>query len=147
MRGKVRQKSESSEAPEADPDRTYAIGDLAEEFEITTRTIRFYEIKGLINPKRQSGNRIYDRRDRARLMLILRGKNLGFSLEDIARYLELYSADPRQLAQTRLLLEKVETAIDDLSRKRIDIDRTIRELKDLRAQAQAYLAAQRKEGR
>jgi DNA-binding transcriptional MerR regulator len=112
-----------------------SIGDLASEFAISTRTIRFYEMKGLIAPRRVGANRIYTRRDRARLILILRGKRLGFSLEEIAQYLDLYDADPHQLAQTRLLLQKVETATAELEQKREDIEKTLNELGEIRALA------------
>jgi DNA-binding transcriptional MerR regulator len=123
----------------SDPDIRYTIGELADEFGITTRTIRFYESRGLISPERKGANRSYSRRNRARLMLILRGKNLGFTLEDIAEYLSLYDADPGQLAQTKMLLGKVESMIEDLIRKRADIDRTLRDLKELRAKCHEYL--------
>src|SRR5207244_125075 len=78
-------------------DRLYTIGELADELNVTTRAIRFYEAKGLIAPARRGVARSYSRRDRARLMLILRGKNLGFTLEEIAQYLMLYDADPAQI--------------------------------------------------
>lgn len=120
-------------------DQRYTIGELADEFGITTRTIRFYESRGLISPARKGANRSYDRRDRARLTLILRGKNLGFSLEDIAEYLALYDSDPGQQVQTKLLLGKVEATIEDLNQKRADIDRTLRDLKELRAKCAEYL--------
>ena len=83
--------------------------------------------------------RSYSRRDRARLKLILRGKNLGFSLEVIAEYLKLYDADPSQMAQTQMLLAGVERAIEDLQTKRADLDRTLKELKDIRAQCVEHL--------
>ncbi len=120
-------------------DRLYTIGELAGELHVTTRTIRFYEAKGLIAPARRGIARSYTRRDRARLKLILRGKNLGFSLDEIAQYLKMYDADPTQHAQTQLLLARVETAIADLQEKRADIDRTLKELKDIRSQAQQHL--------
>lgn len=116
-------------------ERLYSIGDLAGEFAISTRAIRFYEAKGLLTPKRAGTTRIYSRRDRARLILILRGKRLGFSLEEVSEYLNLYDADPLQLAQTRLLLQKVETAIAELEQKREDIEKTLAELHDLRGLA------------
>ena len=92
------------------PERLYTIGELADELEVTTRAIRFYEAKGLIAPARRGVARSYSRRDRARLRLILRGKNLGFSLEEIAQYLTLYDADPTQITQTQMLLARVELA-------------------------------------
>jgi DNA-binding transcriptional MerR regulator len=128
-------------APAAPPeDRLYAIGELAGEFEVTTRTIRFYESKGLIAPARRGVARAYSRRDRARLKLILRGKNLGFSMEEIAEYLRLYDADPAQIAQTQLLLVRVDDAIEHLQIKRADLDRTLRELRDIRAHCIAHLS-------
>lgn len=117
----------------------FTIGELANEFNVTTRTIRFYETKGLISPARRGVARAYSRRDRARLKLILRGKNLGFSLEEIAEYLKLYDADPSQMAQTQMLLSGVERTIEDLQLKRADIDRTLKELKDIRAQCTEHL--------
>ena len=122
------------------------IGELADMFGITTRTIRFYEARGLLSPQRLGANRTYSRRDKARLTLILRGKNLGFTLEDIAEYLALYDADPVQEAQTRLLLDKIEKAIADLQLKRSDLDRTLRDLKDIRAKCVDHLRAPKRTG-
>jgi DNA-binding transcriptional MerR regulator len=133
--------------PPADPERLYTIGELAAELAVTTRAIRFYEAKGLIAPARRGVARSYSRRDRARLLLILRGKNLGFSLEEIAQYLALYDADPAQVAQTRMLLTRIEAAIEDLQMKRADLDRTLRELKDIRAQCVQHLEGQGPGGR
>src|SRR5262245_575220 len=127
------QRQRVGRAPAApEENRLYTIGELASEFEVTTRTIRFYESKGLIAPARRGVARAYSRRDRGRLKLILRGKNLGFSLEVIAEYLKLYDADPAQIAQTQMLLGRVDQAIEDLLVKRADIERTLRELKDIR---------------
>jgi DNA-binding transcriptional MerR regulator len=126
--------------PAEEPERQYSIGELADEFRITTRAIRFYEARGLLAPRRVGTNRRYTRRDRARLILILRGKNLGFSLEDIAEFLALYDADPARVKQTALLLEKVEGCIAHLQQKRADLDRTLRDLKDLRARCLAHLS-------
>jgi DNA-binding transcriptional MerR regulator len=112
----------------------YGIGELAEELGISQRAVRFYETKGLLKPRRVGLNRVYDRRDRARLKLILRGKRLGFSLQEISEYLDLYDRDPEQKLQTRHLLNKVEQAVEDLQRKRADIDSTIDELAVIRAQ-------------
>jgi DNA-binding transcriptional MerR regulator len=118
----------------------YTIGELADDFAITTRTIRFYEARGLIRPQRvRANNRAYSRRDRARLKLILRGKNLGFSLEDVAEYLSLYDSDPGQVTQTKLLLGKIEAHIADLNAKRTDLDSTLAELKEIRNQCLGHL--------
>ena len=131
--------------PLGEEDRLYSIGELAAEFGITTRTIRFYEARGLIAPARRGVARSYARRDRARLKLILRGKNLGFSLEAIAEYLKLYDADPAHVAQTQMLLNGVEEAIQDLQTKRADLDRTLKELRDIRAQCVEHLRISRSE--
>lgn len=119
----------------------YSISALAKEFGITTRTIRFYESRGLISPQRIGTTRKYSKRDRARLILILRGRNLGFTVEDVSEYLSLYDSDPAQLAQTRLLLDKVTVAIDDLETKRRDIERSLADLNEIRARCDAHLKA------
>ncbi len=75
-------------------DKTYSISNLAKEFDITTRSIRFYEDQGLIYPTRRGQTRIYNKKDRVRLMLILRGKRLGFSLAEIRELFDLYDASP-----------------------------------------------------
>lgn len=125
--------------PPGDAERTFTIGELAEEFSITTRTIRFYEARGLLTPRRAGTNRIYSRRDRGRLILILRGKNLGFTLEDIAQYLGLYDLDPTQRQQTEMLLGKVEAAIADLNRKKADLARSLADLKEIRTKCADFL--------
>jgi DNA-binding transcriptional MerR regulator len=120
-------------------ERLYSIGELAQELKVTTRAIRFYEAKGLIAPVCRGVHRSYSRRDRARLKLILRGKNLGFTLEEVAQYLKLYDADPAQIAQTQMLLAHIERAIEHLQAKRADIDRTLKELKEIRSQCAEHL--------
>jgi DNA-binding transcriptional MerR regulator len=126
-------------APAPDESRLFTIGELAAELGVTTRAIRFYEAKGLIAPARRGVARAYSRRDRARLKLILRGKNLGFSLEAIGEYLKLYDADPAHIAQTQMLLDGVEEAIQGLQTKRADLDRTLKELRDIRAKCVEHL--------
>lgn len=108
----------------------YAIADLAREFGISTRAIRFYESKGLLRPERVGATRIFRRRDRARLILILRGKRLGFSLRDISDYLSLYDADRNQ--QVHLLVGKVDERIALLERQRADLETTISELREIK---------------
>ena len=115
----------------------FAIADLAKEFDISTRAIRFYESKGLLAPERVGATRIFRRRDRARLILILRGKRLGFSLRDISDYLSLYDADRSQ--QVNLLAEKVDQRIALLERQRDDLETTISELREIRKLADARL--------
>lgn len=123
--------------PSVSAPKLYSIGDLASEFQISTRAIRFYESKGLIGPERAGANRVFTKRDRARLSLILRGKRLGFSLSTIAEYLHLYDADPGQKAQMRMLLQQVNAAIASLETKRRDIDETLAELDEIRSQCLA----------
>lgn len=126
-------------------ERRWSIGELATEVGVSTRTIRFYETSGLITPERANGARIYSRRDRARMYLILRGKNLGFTLEDIREYLALYDDDPNQVAQTQLLLQKVQSAIEGLERKKVDLERTLGELRFIQSRAEAFLAEKTKD--
>jgi DNA-binding transcriptional MerR regulator len=115
-----------------EPERFWTIGELAKEHAITTRTIRFYESRQLIAPARKGIARTYSRRDRARLILILRGKNLGFSLDEIREFLDLRDADPAHLKQTQTLLASVETRIRDLETKQVDIERSLSELRAVR---------------
>ncbi len=135
----------AAEATEAQDDAIFTIGDLAAEFEITTRAIRFYEARGLLRPMRRGTARSFSRRDRTRLKLILRGKNLGFTLEDIGEYLSLYDTDPTQMTQTRLLLDRVEAHIAGLNTKRADLDRTLQDLREIRAQCKRHLDRQKKQ--
>ena len=118
----------------------FAIADLAEEFGISTRAIRFYESKGLIHPERVGGTRVFRRRDRARLILILRGKRLGFSLRDISDYLSLYDAQS-QTAQVTLLVAKVDERLGLLERQLGDLQTTIGELREIRKLAGERVAA------
>ncbi len=118
--------------PESENRDLFAIADLAREFGISTRAIRFYEAKGLLKPERVGGTRVFRRRDRARLILILRGKRLGFSLRDISDYLSLYDADRTQHAQVSKLVEMVDTRLDLLERQLEDLHTTIGELREIR---------------
>jgi DNA-binding transcriptional MerR regulator len=117
--------------PEPENRDLFAIADLSQEFGISTRAIRFYETKGLLNPERVGGTRVFRRRDRARLILILRGKRLGFSLRDISDYLSLYDAQS-QTAQTKLLVAKVDERLELLERQKADLETTIGELREIR---------------
>lgn len=121
----------------------YTIGELSREFGVTSRTIRFYESKGLIAPLRKGTARSYSKRDRAQLILVLRGKNLGFTLEEIKEYLDLYEADTTQVAQLEHLLGKIDHRIELLRRKKIDLDRTQSELKAIRRQVVTALKARK----
>ena len=119
--------------------RTYSIRDLSLEYDITPRTLRFYEDKGLLSPLRKGTQRIYDRRDKGRLALILRGKRLGFSLAEIRDWLELYELRDGQVAQARMLLDASEDRMAALLRQRDELDETIAELKEQMRQVEGWL--------
>jgi len=121
----------------------YSISELADELGITARAIRFYESKGLLSPQRAGANRVYDYRDRARLLIILRGKRLGFSLALIREYLGLYDADPTHKSQLVHLLRNARGRIDALENQRRDLELTLGELREIEQQV---LAAMRQAG-
>ena len=125
--------------PESENRDLFAIADLSQEFGISTRAIRFYEAKGLLRPERVGGTRVFRRRDRARLILILRGKRLGFSLRDISDYLSLYDAHSAT-AQVNLLIQKVDERLALLEAQLGDLQTTIAELKEIRKLADDRLA-------
>ena len=110
---------------------SWTITDLAEEFDTTLRTIRFYEDRGLLAPERVGQTRVFHTRDRVRLQLILRGKRLGFSLSDIAAILDMYDEQPGEAGQLRFLLDDIGERRAVLQRKRQDLDEAMRELDDL----------------
>ena len=130
-----------AEARAEGANRLYTVTELAQELGVTARTIRFYEDKGLIAPQRAGITRVYTPRDRARMILILRGKRLGFTLRDIKDYLDLYDVDLTRRAQLRLLLRAVRIRISGLMEQRHALEQTLAELKDIEAQALAALAA------
>lgn len=119
--------------------RLYTVTELADELGMTARAVRFYEDKGLITPQRAGTTRVYSTRDRARMILILRGKRLGFSLSTIKEYLDLYDTDITQAAQLRLLLAAVARRRDQLLAQRQAIDEALSELADITAQTEAAL--------
>lgn len=106
---------------------------------MTPRAIRFYEDKGLITPQRAGTTRVYSHRDRARMILILRGKRLGFSLSAIKEYLELYDTDTTQHTQLRVLLASVAERRDQLLAQRQAIDEALSELSEITARTEAAL--------
>ncbi len=120
---------------------TFTIGDLAREFGVTLRALRFYEDKGLLSPRRQGLNRLYSRRDRARLKLILLGKRLGFSLIEIREVLDLYDTRGGKMKQLRVALAKFDTQLELLKQQKQDIERAIEELTQVRDETTALLRA------
>jgi DNA-binding transcriptional MerR regulator len=117
----------------------YTVNQLAAELGVTARAIRFYEAKGLIAPRRAGTTRVFDRRDRARLMLVLRGKRLGFSLAEIREFLDLYDTDRSQAAQVRLLLARTRARVAELEAQRRDLEQTLVELREVERQAEGLL--------
>lgn len=109
--------------------RTYTIGELGEEFQTTTRTIRYYEQCGLLTPLRSGKNRIYSERERVRLALIMRGRRLGFALAAIKEMLDLYDVDHSQQEQLVRTLQYGRQKIVQLERQKKEIEDTLRELK------------------
>jgi DNA-binding transcriptional MerR regulator len=131
--------SQASSAAPRDTQRIYSIAELAREFAVTSRTIRFYEDEGLIKPRRQGTQRLYSVGDRARLGWILRGKRLGFTLSEIKELLDLYHVDRTGLQQMRELLRRSRLHIEDLERRRADLDAQIGDFKDVETQVSAEL--------
>lgn len=119
--------------------RTYSIGELAEEFGITSRTLRVYEEEGLLDPRREGTRRIYRERDRVRLRLILRGKRLGWSLSDIRESFDLYDSDLGEVAQLEAMLGKLRERREALLAQREDIDNALRDLEQVESNARQSL--------
>jgi len=138
---KRRAKMPGSNTAEPTAEATYTISELAAEFGITARAIRFYEDKKLLQPERNGLNRIFDRRDRGRLQLILRGKRVGFSLSDISEMLDLYDPNGEGREQLELTLAKSSERLKVLQQQRRDIDEVIDELRDNCNQISALLKA------
>ena len=118
-----------------DGDDLRGIQDVAKSLGVTTRTLRFYEDKGLVEPRRVGTMRIYSRRETARMQLILRGKRLGFSLREIKEFLDLYDADPQHVEQMRMLAARCRKRIDELTDQREALDQTLVELNQIEEEA------------
>ena len=107
---------------------TWSITSLAEEFDVTLRTLRHYEDVGLITPERRGTTRVFHARDRIRLRLILRGKRLGFSLPEIRTIVNMYDEQPGEAGQLQYLLDQIDVRRAELDQLRRDIDETLEEL-------------------
>jgi DNA-binding transcriptional MerR regulator len=118
---------------------TYTIGELAEEFGITSRALRLYEEEGLLNPRREGTRRIYNERNRVRLRLILRGKRLGWSLSEIRESFDLYDSSLGEEAQLLLMLDKLKKRRDSLMEQQKDIDSALQDLQRITADAEQAL--------
>ena len=111
------------------------IQQIASYLGITTRTLRFYEDKGLIEPGRIGTTRVYTKRELGRMQLILRGKRLGFSLREIQEFLDLYDADPQHVEQMRRLTERTRKRIRELEQQKVAIEQTLAELRQIEREA------------
>ena len=121
----------------------FGITELCRQFGITLRTIRFYEDKGLLAPRRVNGARVYTRRDRARLALILRSKAIGASLDEIRHFLDLYGTHGEgRVQQMRYVVQRTDEAIAELETKRAHIEATLSELRLINQRVREALAAQ-----
>ena len=112
----------------------FSISELSQEFDVTTRAIRFYEDEGLLEPHRQGRQRVYSSRDRVRLKLILRGKRLGFSLSEIGDIIDMYDSEPGEVGQLQYFIEKISVRRKTLKQQRDDIDVTLKELDSIEKQ-------------
>jgi DNA-binding transcriptional MerR regulator len=124
----------------ADTGRTWTITALAEEHDVTLRTLRHYEEIGLLSPERRGTSRVFHHRDRIRLRLILRGKRLGFSLPEIATIVDMYDDQPGEAGQLAYLLEQIGVRRAELAQRRRDIDDTLAELDVVEARCREDLS-------
>ena len=122
-------------------DRMMTIREMCDAFEVTPRTLRFYEQKELLAPQREGQRRLYSRRDRARLKLILRGKRFGFSLEEIRQLLDLYHVGDQQRTQLAKTYEIAQQRLGDMIRQREDLDEAIAELQEQMKWGEKMLAS------
>jgi DNA-binding transcriptional MerR regulator len=122
------------------PSSTWTISELAREFDVTPRTIRFYEDQGIVSPAREGRNRIFGPRDRTRLKLALRGKRLGLQLSEILTLIDMYDGPGDTAVQLRQYLTVLEQHRVTLEQQRRDIDDTLQEISEQERQCRALLA-------
>lgn len=120
-------------------DPLYTVTQLGAELGVTVRTLHFYEAQGLITPRRAGNTRVYSQRDRGRMILILRGKRLGFSIREIKEYIELYDMDPIHELQTKALLKAIQSRRQKLAEQQAALTQTLAELQEIETQARAAL--------
>lgn len=121
-------------------EKTYSISELANEFDITTRTIRFYEEKAYLSPKREGTRRIYNQTDRTRLRLILRGKRLGLSLDETAEMIQMYGSPQGNRKQLEIFVSRIEEKRAELERKQRDLEVMLNDLQSVEEQCHIALA-------
>jgi DNA-binding transcriptional MerR regulator len=125
----------------AEEGRTFTVRELADELRVTTRTLRFYEAEGLVSPRRDGTNRVYDQRDRARLRLILRGRRFGMSVAECREIVDMYDgAASSERRQLELLLGRLDEIAEELRARQADIRRTLTEMSEVADQCRARLA-------
>lgn len=124
---------------------SYSISELAREFDITTRAIRFYEDKGLLKPERRGQTRVYSPEERVRLKLILRGKRLGFSLDESREIIDMYDPAHGNVEQLQRLLERIAQKRMQLQQQLRDIESLMGELDEVEVRAQAALVKSRED--
>jgi len=124
-------KMEAATPKESSPNALFSVTQLATDLGITPRTLRFYEDKGLLMPQRLGTTRAYTHRDRVRMILILRGKRMGFSLREIKEFLDLYDADHSNVKQTQFLLKKVRGRIGLLEEQLHAVETSLSELRNM----------------
>ena len=120
--------------------KTYTISDLAREFGVTTRTIRFYEEKGLVNPLREGQKRLYSNADRVRIKLILRGKRIGMTLRECVDFIDMYDPEHNNADQLRSLIDDVKSRRAQLLQQRQDLDAMLAGLDEVQGLCEASLA-------
>jgi DNA-binding transcriptional MerR regulator len=116
------------------------IGDMAKQFDVTLRTLRFYEDKGLLNPKREGNTRLYTQRDVTRLKLIMLGRKVGFSLREVKQIMDMYDPDSGSVKQLRTLIDKSERQLGRLEKQRLAIEEAIDDLKNAMSTWRSALA-------
>jgi len=126
----VMQTREHAEASHS-PGKLYAVSELAKDLGVTPRTLRFYEDKGLLAPQRLGTTRAYTHRDKVRMILILRGKRMGFSLREIKEFLDLYIVDHSNVKQMQHLLKKVRGRIGLLEEQLHAVQTSLQELRNM----------------
>ena len=122
------------------PEKTYTISDLAKEFGVTTRTIRFYEEKGLVTPLREGQKRLYSPADRVRIKLILRGKRIGMTLQECVDFIDMYDPEHNNDEQLHSLIDDVKHRREKLQQQKQDIDDMLSGLEEVQTLCEAALA-------
>jgi len=122
-----------------DDQEKLTLKEMCAKFDVTPRTLRYYEYIELLKPEKQGRTRLFGIKEIARLELILRGRRFGFSLEEIRQWLELYNQDPNNKTQMEAWLELSENQIKELEYRKLQLEETIQELNDLRKQTKTIL--------